>query len=137
MTRHRDLVERYFQACTHEPAEQIAAFFCAHASVYDNNHKPVQGAQTIGTFYVKMRERWQGASWHIDTFIEADDAAASEWTMRAYQNGAKQLVRGSEHYEFEHGLIRQIRQYWRFDRKALATGLVDYPYTKDPRFTAC
>ncbi|MES1926061.1 nuclear transport factor 2 family protein [Salinisphaera sp. T31B1] len=135
MSSHYDQVTRYFHACSHESAEAIAACFCPEAVVYDNNHRPVRGAQAIGAFYVTVRDRWQGASWHVDTFLDGPAAAASEWTMRAQVNGTTAMVRGSEHYEFEGDLIRQIRQYWRFDPDTVATGLIDYPYDADSRFT--
>lgn len=134
MNTYQALVTRYFHACSYESAEQIALCFCSDAVVYDVNHQPVEGAQAIGTFYVKIRNQWRGASWHVDTFIGGEAGAAIEWTMLVPHDDETVAVRGSEHYEFRDDLIRQIRQYWRFDPSDLATGLKNYPYKQDKRF---
>ncbi|MCW2665628.1 MAG: Major Facilitator Superfamily [Frankiales bacterium] len=132
---NRDIVEKYFHACTHGDADAIAASFCQDAVVYDTNHRPVVGAADIGRFYVKVREQWAGASWHVDTFVGEGSAAAAEWTMLVPGEGTPSAVRGSEHYEFRDDRIQQIRQYWTYDADRLATGLRDYPYAEDDRFT--
>jgi len=136
MNKHHDLVSRYFHACSHLSAAEIAAYFCSDAVVYDTNHRPVTGAETIGAFYVKVRDRWDGASWHVDTFIDGASVAASEWTMLVRTDGSKKAVRGSEHYRFRDGLIEQIRQYWTYSPDDIATALKDYPYEEDARFTS-
>ncbi len=134
---NRDLVESYFAACTAGDAPAIAGHFRADATVYDLNHDPVQGAEAIGAFYVRVRDRWKGASWEVNTFADGPDAstAAAEWTMRGEAAGKPFTVRGSEHYEFAAGWISQIRQYWTYDRHNPETGLRGYPYATDPRFT--
>lgn len=135
MNHIRHVVDDYFAACTSGDADAISASFCEDAVVYDTNHRPVEGAAEIGRFYVKVREQWSGASWHIDTFIGEGSAAAAEWTMLVPADGETTAVRGSEHYEFRDGRISQIRQYWRYDPDHLASGLRDYPYAQDDRFT--
>lgn len=131
---NRDIVEKYFQACTQGDADAIAASFCRDAVVYDTNHRPIVGAAAIGRFYVKVREQWAGASWHVDTYVGEGTAAAAEWTMLVPGAGNPCAVRGSEHYEFRDGRIQQIRQYWTYDADRVATGLRDYPYAEDDRF---
>lgn len=131
----RDIVDDYFDACTRGDADAITASFCEDAVVYDTNHRPVVGAAEIGRFYVKVREQWTDASWHIDTFTGDGTAGAAEWTMLVRKDGEAVAVRGSEHYEFCDGRISQIRQYWRYDPERIATGLRDYPYAGDDRFT--
>lgn len=135
MSTHHDRVLRYFDACTRQSADEIASHFCDDAVVYDTNHAPVSGAQAIGNFYAKVRQRWNGASWHIDTFIEGPAEAASEWTMLVRVDERQVAVRGAEHYEFHDGLIRQIRQYWSYNADNVETGLKNYPYRHDDRFT--
>ena len=147
-------IEAYFQACGEGTAAEIAAHFTDDAVVYDTNIKPMRGAQQIGVSWVKVRERWNGARWTVDSFVGDGDVAAIEWSMTGTagdsqsgfrqsgfrqsgfrqsgfrQSGFRQFVfRGSEHYRFGTGnLISEIRQYWTFDPKALNTGLVDYDY---------
>jgi ketosteroid isomerase-like protein len=131
---NQSLVASYFAACSNADAAEIARHFCPDAVVYDLNHDPVTSASGIGAFYVKVRERWNGASWHVNTYIESAGTAAIEWTMRGYADGEPFMVRGSEHYEFRDGAIAQIRQYWKSDRSSPAAGLRGYPYDEDDRF---
>jgi ketosteroid isomerase-like protein len=129
------LVRAYFAACSRGDREAVAASFRPDAVVYDTNHRPVRGAAAIADFFAKVRDRWQGATWHVDTFVGDASAAAAEWTMLVTHGGATVAVRGSEHYEFADGRIRQIRQYWTHHPDDPAAGLRDYPYAEDPRFT--
>lgn len=131
---HQSLVESYFAACTAGDAAAVAAHFTPEAVVFDLNHPPVRGADAIGAFYAKVRLRWGGAEWLVDTYLDSGESAAIEWTMRGTDGERPFTVRGSEHYAFVGGRIDQIRQYWTFDREALDTGLRDYPYDADERF---
>jgi uncharacterized protein (TIGR02246 family) len=133
---HQQLVRSYFAACTSGDADAVARHFTEDAVVYDLNHEPVRGATTIAEFFRRIRERWQGAVWEVNTYLEDADAAAIEWTMRGVGPAGPFVVRGSEHYEFADGAIRQIRQYWAFDRDDPSTGLRSYPYDEDARFSA-
>jgi ketosteroid isomerase-like protein len=128
------LVQAYFEACSRGDVDAIAAAFCEDATVYDTNHRPIRGAADIGRFYAKVRERWCGATWHIDTFVGSERGAASEWTMLVRHEGRAKAVRGSEHYEFRGGRISEIRQYWIYDPDTVGVGLQDYPYATDARF---
>ena len=125
---HRDRIEAYFRACSEGSAADIASHFTRDAVVFDTNHAPVRGAESIGEFWVGVRDRWSGAAWSVDTCIDDGDAAAIEWTMTGVAARRPFAVRGSEHYRFEGGRIAEIRQYWTFDRDELDTALVDFPY---------
>lgn len=129
-----DIVRRYFEACTSGSAADIAACFADDAVVFDINHPPVEGAETIGSFWEKIREKWVGAEWLVDTYVGDDRAGAIEWTMRGRDGDRRFMIRGSEHYEFDDGRIRQIRQYWTFDPAAPGSALHGYPYESDGRF---
>lgn len=130
-----ELVEGYFAACSGGNASDIAGYFCADAVVYDLNHEPVRGATGIGEFYVRIRDQWNGATWHVNTYTEGNETAAIEWTMRGNKGDEPFVLRGSEHYEFRDGAIEQIRQYWTFDRAKPGLGLRGFPYEEDERFT--
>lgn len=130
----QDLVESYFASCSAGDAAAIARHFCSDAVVYDLNHDPVRGAERIGDFFVRVRQRWGGAVWEVNTFLGHDAAAAIEWTMRGRDGGDAFVVRGSEHYEFREGRISEIRQYWIFDRTHREVGLRDFPYQRRTRF---
>ncbi|MCP4224119.1 MAG: nuclear transport factor 2 family protein [Actinomycetia bacterium] len=127
-------ITAYFEACGHGSADNIAAHFTPDAVIYDTNLRPFRGADTIGTMWVKVRSRWGGATWHVDSIVagpdETQSVAAIEWSMKGSDPGSGRefVFRGSEHYVFRDSLIAEIRQYWTFDPVALDTGLVDYDY---------
>ena len=123
-----DRVRRYFDACSEGDADAIASHFTETAVIFDTNHRPVRGAQAIGEWWVKVRRRWDGARWSVDTLVEQPDAVAIEWTMTGRKAGVPFAVHGSEHYRFDGGLIDRIHQYWTFDPDHPDTGLVDFPY---------
>ncbi|MDH3680671.1 MAG: nuclear transport factor 2 family protein [Acidimicrobiia bacterium] len=129
-------IEGYFAACSDGSEADIAAHFTDDAVIFDSNIRPVRGSAAIGAMWVKVRRRWQGARWTVDSFVGDGDGAAIEWSMTGTDpDGDRPFVfRGSEHYSFETAgedelLIAEIRQYWTFDLDKLDTGLVDYPYS--------
>lgn len=131
-------ITAYFEACSHGTADDIASHFTPDAVIYDTNIEPAAGADTIGAMWVRVRQRWGGAVWEVESVVsEAGEgpwagggAAAIEWCMRGTEpDQARPFVfRGSEHYAFRDGLIAEIRQYWTFDPATLDTGLRDYHY---------
>jgi hypothetical protein len=126
----RDRIVAYFSACSEGTAVEIAAHFCADAVIWDTNIAPFRGAAEIGRQWVRVRERWQGARWGMDSCVAAGDLAAIEWWMTGTDPGTGQrfTFRGSEHYRFVDSLIAEIRQYWTFDPSRLDTGLREYDY---------
>ena len=131
-----EVVISYFAACTNGSAEEIAAHFTPDAVIYDTNHPPVRSAAAIGAFWNRIRAKWRGAAWHVDTLVQDAGSVAIEWTMTGAAPGGPFAVRGSEHYEFSGSRIAQIRQYWTFDPAAPGSALVGYDYGNDDRF-AC
>jgi hypothetical protein len=132
-------IEAYFADCGAGSATEIGSHFTANAVIYDTNLRPAIGRDAIGAMWVKVRERWLGATWRVDSFVGDTDHAAIEWTMTGQNpaDGRAFAFRGSEHYLFAPTaserpgldlLISEIRQYWTFDPDKLDTGLVDYPY---------
>jgi len=128
-------IEAYFVACGHGSAEEIASHFTQDAIVWDTNIRPMRGSEDIGATWVKVRERWDGAEWFVDSLVEAADGetAAIEWRMTGTEPREQRpfVFRGSEHYRFEDALIAEIRQYWTFDPQRMDTGLGDYDYDYD------
>ena len=123
-----DHIRSYFEACTSGTPEEVAAHFTPDAVIYDTNHEPVRTSEGIGRFWAMIRQKWQGAEWIVDSVVEQGDTAAIEWSMHGDHSGARFVVRGSEHYQFEDDLIAMIRQYWTFDPDNPGSELVDYPY---------
>ncbi|MEM7467884.1 MAG: nuclear transport factor 2 family protein [Pseudomonadota bacterium] len=125
-------IETYFDACSTGSVEDVTENFTSDAIIYDTNHEPVRGAENIGRFWSKIQERWQGATWYVNSCLMEADKAAIEWTMTGTTSSGPFTVRGSEHYRFVDGRIDQIRQYWSFDSENLDTSLVGFPYSSDP-----
>lgn len=127
-----DRLDAYFRACSYGSADDIAAHFTDDAVVYDTNIAPVRGKAAIGPMWVKVRERWGGATWALDSIVATADgtAAAIEWHMTGTdpRSGRAFVFRGSDHYRLRGGLIEEIRQYWTFDPDRLDTGLVGFDH---------
>ena len=107
-----DRIRAYFASCNEGSA--AAAHFTEDARIHDLNHAPAVGHETIGRFWEKIVRKWAGATWHLDTVLDDGQRSAIKWTMQGRHNDREFTVRGSEHYEFKDGLIREIHQYWTF-----------------------
>lgn len=127
-----DRIKAYFKACGTGTASQIASHFTADAVIYDTNLAPFKTSAEIGATWVKVRDRWQGARWYVDSVVVDGACAAIEWSMTGTNPVDKRsfVFRGSEHYRFEtdENLIAEIRQYWTFNPAVLDTGLKGYEY---------
>lgn len=121
-------IDAYFQDCGQGSAADIASHFTDGAVIYDTNVRPIRGAQAIGEMWIKVRHRWGGAQWFVDSVITEGDEAAIEWSMTGTnpKSGEGFTFRGSEHYRFDGSLIDEIRQYWTFDPDKLDTGLIGF-----------
>ena len=128
-------IEAYFDACNRGDAAGIASHFTPDAVVFDTNHAPVRGAQTIGAFWTKIRTKWVNTRWHVDSCVVAGEHAAIEWTVTGtHPTRGAFCVRGSEHYRMADGLIDEIRQYWTFDGDDPGAQLHGFPYGERPNF---
>lgn len=121
-------IRAYFDDCNTGSPARIASHFTPDAIIYDTNHDPVRTAVGIGRFWEKIRARWSGAVWTVDTVVSDGETAAIEWNMAGRGDDGSFVFRGSEHYAFEGDLIAEIRQYWTFDTDRADTGLRGYPY---------
>ena len=128
----RERIESYFRACGHGSAQDIAGHFTADAVIFDTNIDPMRTASGIGEAWTKVRDRWGGAEWFVDSFVSDGLTAAIEWSMtgREPKSNKAFVFRGSEHYSFAGNLnlISEIRQYWTLDLERLDTGLVAYDH---------
>ena len=128
MTTRADQIRSYFEACSSGSSEAVAMHFTEDAVIYDTNHSPIVNSKAIGKFWSQMHTKWVGATWIVERVIETSDSAAIEWVMEGEVLGQRFQIRGSEHYEFEDGLIAEIRQYWTFDPESPGGGLIKYAY---------
>lgn len=134
MGRFKDRVEAYFEACNAGSAEQVARHFVEHARIYDLNVPVLEGRDTIAQFWARTVAKWGGATWTIHSLIEDEHGVAMEWSMTGTMKGELFTVSGSDHYSFEGDLIREVRQYWVFDRADPNRRLLDFPYGTERAF---
>ena len=82
MTPH-DRIIQYFAMCSQGTARDIASHFTVDAVIFDTNVRPIHGAEAIGAMWVKVRERWGGARWSVDSCIadgcERSDRVVDDW----------------------------------------------------------
>jgi ketosteroid isomerase-like protein len=128
MTSPAERIRHYFEACNTGEGARIAQHFIPDAVVYDTNHAPIVGRDTIGQFFEKIVRKWAGAQWSVDRMVDDGTAAAIEWSMTGTKDGQPFTFRGSEHYSFEDGLIKEIRQYWTFDPNSPGSELHGFDY---------
>lgn len=64
---HLERITAYFEACGNGTAADIASQFTTDAVIYDTNVRPMVTADGIGADWVRVRDRWQGASWRVDS----------------------------------------------------------------------
>ena len=133
MTTHEDRIRSYFAACSSGSRDEVASHFTKDATIYDTNHPPIVSADNIGNFWVQIRAKWIDANWIVERVVEDQNSAAIEWCMDGKYQGDNFAIRGSEHYQFQDGLIAEIRQYWTFDSLSPGGGLIDYPYGQSNR----
>jgi ketosteroid isomerase-like protein len=126
------LVRDYNAACSHGTVEEITAFVTPDAVIYDLNHPPVVGRVAIGRFWDRIRTKWGGATWDVDRTIGDGTSVAAEWTMHGTTADGPFAFHGVDLYEFDDDLIREIRQYWRFDPDEPGSGLVGFAYGETP-----
>jgi ketosteroid isomerase-like protein len=126
MSPRHTIIEGYFRACSNGTADEIAAWFTEDAVIFDTNVPPFVGAARIGSQWVRVRARWGGAVWTVDSCVENGDVAAIEWSMSGSDpsTGRAFVFHGSEHYRFAADRIAEIRQYWTFNPTTLDTSLL-------------
>lgn len=125
MTTPDALVRRYMERCNTASAAEIATCFVDDAVIYDLNHPPVRGASEIGAFWVKVRQRWRGATWTVVDLVVDGERVAMEWTMTGHCDGTDLEFRGADIVATSGGRITEIHQYWSY-RPETGSTLVGY-----------
>jgi ketosteroid isomerase-like protein len=105
-------VRSYYEALNTGDAEAIAGHFTADATHYYTRLGPHEGGATIADL-ASLAVRHMGARWTIEDALSDGERVAIEWTMTWHQTDSdeRRLDRGTEWFEFEDGLIREVRAY--------------------------
>lgn len=131
---NRKYIEDYFEACSNGDPTELRGFLAEDVAVYDTLAKPVIGRDNLLEDNKNLREMWSGARWYVDNYVGNGDIAAVEWTMTGSKDGVAHTLRGMDYYQFRDGLIKEVHQYWSFNRKSPESGLRGYDYTADSTY---
>lgn len=129
--RWLDLVRRYYDGCSAGDVALIAATLhpdVAHFFLAPNQGSaPVRGAQHLARYWRKVQGMID-ARWVVDRICAGEAQAVIEWTMFWRPAGGVQRVatRGAEWFDFEDGLIREIRSYYQM--RPETSELDGFPY---------
>ena len=109
---HVHTVLRYYKGCNTADEALMRSTFAEDVVHYYLDHAPVRGRDGLAHYWAKVAPRTR-AHWTCDHAIAAGDEAVIEWTMVWTPIGLQmpELLRGTEWYRFEGGLISEIRSY--------------------------
>jgi ketosteroid isomerase-like protein len=119
------IARRYMDLCNTGDAASIGGCFTADAVIYDLNVPPVKGAEAIGQFWVRVRDRWEGGTWSIIALVSDGRTVAVEWDLRGRRHGEPILFRGADMITVEAGRISEVHQYWSYQPET-GSDLVGY-----------
>ena len=106
------LIKTYYEGCNQADSALMKSTFCDDVVHYFTHHGPVEGAENLASYWVKMQPRIK-AQWQLDHAIVQEPECVIEWTM-SWQNplGERELIRGAEWYVFRDDKIAEIRAYY-------------------------
>ncbi len=107
-----DTIQTYYAGCNTGDFALMVSTFTADVVHYFVDHGAVRGATALANYWVKVAPRTQ-ANWQLDHALVQSPEAVIEWSMAWVppQTGVSELLRGTEWYRFEDGLIAEIRSY--------------------------
>lgn len=102
----------YYRGCNTADFDLMKSTFTPDVVHYFVDHGAVRGADALANYWCKVGPK-TAANWALDHVIVQDDEAVIEWSMRwtPLATGEPELLRGTEWYCFEAGLISEIRSY--------------------------
>ena len=107
-----ETIKRYYEGCNTADRELMMSTFTEDVVHYFVDHSAVSGAAGLANYWARVGPLTQ-ANWALDHAVVQEPEAVIEWSMRwtPKQTGVAELLRGSEWYIFENGLIKEIRSY--------------------------
>ena len=107
-----ETIRTYYRGCNTADAALMMSTFTDDVVHYFVDHGAVAGAAQLASYWCKVGPR-TSASWTLDHALVQEPEAVIEWSMRWVppQTSEAEILRGSEWYFFESGLIREIRSY--------------------------
>ena len=110
--RYVALIKTYYDGCNKADAAQMKSTFCADVVHYFTHHPPIEGAENLANYWVKMQPRIN-AEWRLDHAVIQGDECVIEWTMSwTSPLNQRELIRGAEWYVFRDEKIAEIRAYY-------------------------
>ena len=107
-----ETIQSYYRGCNTADHALMVSTFTADVVHYFVDHSAVRGAEELASYWCKVAPRTQ-ANWALDHAIVEEPECVIEWSMRwtPAATGVPELLRGTEWYRFEGGLISEIRSY--------------------------
>ena len=107
-----DTIRRYYRGCNTADHGLMVSTFTADVVHYFVDHSAVRGAKALANYWCKVGPKTQ-AHWALDHAIVEEPECVIEWSMRwvPAATGKAELLRGTEWYRFDDGLISEIRSY--------------------------
>jgi hypothetical protein len=121
-------VKAYYRDLNTGHPDKVARHFHPSANHYYTRLKPNLSAQEIGDL-TEQGVKHLDASWHLEHAIEQGNEVVIEWTMLwrdPRHDGVKRLDRGTEWFQVEDGLIREVRAYHHSDENNRQGDLVGF-----------
>jgi len=127
-------IKRYYHGCNTADIAVMISTFTDNVIHYFTHHAPIQGAETLATYWKKMQQRVKGV-WTVDHGLVQSEEAVIEWTMQWTPPGSDtpELIRGAEWYVFRNERIAEIRAYYMNPRLPYSSTnfeLEDFPYVE-------
>ena len=109
---HVRAILTYYQGCNTADFHLMKSTFTPEVVHYFVDHGAVRGADALANYWCKVGPK-TAANWALDHAIVQGSEAVIEWSMRwtPAATGVPEVLRGTEWYLFEDGLIREIRSY--------------------------
>ena len=107
-----ETIQRYYLGCNTADHALMMSTFTPEVVHYFVDHSAVVGAAALANYWCKVGPKTQ-ANWALDHAIVEAPECVIEWSMRWVPpaTGKAELLRGTEWYRFDDGLISEIRSY--------------------------
>ena len=107
-----ETILQYYEGCNTADMDLMMSTFTDDVVHYFVDHSAVRGARALANYWAKVGPITK-ANWVLDHCLVQEPEAVIEWSMRwiPSQTGVAEMLRGSEWYVFEAGLIKEIRSY--------------------------
>lgn len=131
-TAHFDTIVQYYDGCSRGDIAMMTGTLHPDVVHYflevNPGSAPIEGADVLAEYWRRIQAQIDG-HWIVDHVVSDGSAeAVVEWSLywRRDPESPRVVTRGAEWFEFDGGIIREIRSY--YQQLHRRTGLRGYPY---------